>query len=255
MHPAGSEGPLTDIARRLVRAGASVCLTGAGVSAESGIPTFRDAATGLWSRFDPEQLASVDGFRNHPDLVWRWYRERVRAVQDAQPNPGHVALARLARILDGFTIVTQNVDDLHERAGSADVVHLHGRLTAYRCLECGTPVQLGLAERLANEPPVCAACAGLIRPGVVWFGELLDGSLWQRASAASQQAEVMLVVGTSGMVWPAAELPLLARRTGAHVVEVNPEVTELTGWVDACVRGRSGEVLPVLADMVERLTA
>ena len=255
MHSAGSEGALTDIAGRLVRAHASVCLTGAGVSAESGISTFRDAATGLWSRFDPEQLASVAGFRNNPNLVWRWYRDRVRAVQDARPNPGHVALARLARSLEGFTTVTQNVDDLHERAGSADVVHLHGRLTAYRCLECGTPVQLDLAERLAAKPPVCAACAGLIRPGVVWFGELLDGGLWQRVCAACQQAQVMLVVGTSGLVWPAAELPLLARRAGAHVVEVNPEDTELTGWADTCVRGRAGEVLPVLADQVEQMVS
>ena len=255
MHPTGPEDTLTDIAGRLVRARASVCLTGAGVSAESGIPTFRDAATGLWSRFDPEQLASVSGFRNNPDLVWRWYRDRVRTVQDASPNPGHVALARLARSLGGFTTVTQNVDDLHERAGSADVVHLHGRLTAYRCLECGTPAQLGQAERLADQPPECAACAGMIRPGVVWFGELLDGRLWQQACAACQQAQVMLVVGTSGLVWPAAELPLLARRAGAHVVEVNPEETELTGWVDTRVCGRSGEVLPVLADQVERMVS
>ena len=253
MHSAGSEGLLAAIARRLVHAEGSVCLTGAGVSAESGIPTFRDAATGLWSRFDPEQLASVAGFRNNPDLVWRWYRDRVRAVQDAQPNPGHVALARLARILDGFTTVTQNVDDLHERAGSEDVVHLHGRLTAYRCLECGTPVQLDQAQRLAAEPPVCAVCAGLIRPGVVWFGELLDANFWEQAYAACQQAQVMLVVGTSGLVWPAAELPLLARRAGAHVVEVNPEDTELTGWADTCVRGCSGEILPLLADLIEGL--
>lgn len=249
----GPEGLLATIARRLARAEASVCLTGAGVSAESGIPTFRDALTGLWSRFDPEQLASVAGFRNNPNLVWRWYRDRVRSVHDAQPNPGHVALARLARSLDGFTTLTQNVDDLHERAGSEDVVHLHGQLTAYRCLECGMPVQLGLAERLAVEPPVCAACTGLIRPGVVWFGERLDANLWEQAHAACQRAQVMLVVGTSGLVWPAAELPLLARRAGAHVVEVNPEDTELTGWADTRVRGRSGEVLPVLAGQVERM--
>ena len=255
MRATGPEGPLAAIARRLARAEVSVCLTGAGVSAESGIPTFRDVATGLWSRFDPEQLASVDGFRNNPNLVWCWYRDRVRAVQDAQPNPGHVALARLARILGGFTTITQNVDDLHERAGSADVVHLHGRLTVYRCLECGTPVQLDLAQRLAAEPPVCAACAGLIRPGVVWFGELLDANLWEQAYAACQQAQVMLVVGTSGLVWPAAELPLLARRAGAHIVEVNPEDTELTGWADTCVRGRSGEILPLLADQVERMVS
>ena len=255
MDPAWWEDPLADIACRLARADASVCLTGAGVSAESGIPTFRDSATGLWSRFDPGQLASIDGFRNDPPLVWRWYRDRVRTVQDARPNPGHVALAHLARVLDGFTTVTQNVDDLHERAGLADVIHLHGRLTAYRCLECGVPVQLGMAERLAAEPPVCKDCAGLIRPGVVWFGELLDANLWERACAACQEAQIMLVVGTSGLVWPAAELPLLARRAGAHVVEVNPEDTELSGRVDACVRGRSGEVLSVLAGLVERLMA
>ena len=255
MPPAGLEGALTDIAGRLVRADASVCLTGAGVSAESGISTFRDAATGLWSRFDPEQLASVRGFRTNPTLVWRWYRDRVKAVGDARPNPGHVALARLAQVLDSFTTVTQNVDDLHERAGLADVVHLHGRLTAYRCLECGAPARLDMAERLAAEPPACAACAGLIRPGVVWFGELLDANLWERACAACQQAQVMLVVGTSGLVWPAAELPLLALRAGAHVVEINPDDTELSGWVDACVRGRSGEVLPALAGLVERMVA
>lgn len=253
MRTTGPEGTLTDIAGRLVRARASVCLTGAGVSAESGISTFRDASTGLWSHFDPEQLASADGFRNDPPLVWRWYRDRIKAVQDARPNPGHVALVRLAGVLDGFTTVTQNVDDLHERAGLADVVHLHGRLTAYRCLECGTPVQLDLEERLADAPPVCSVCAGFIRPGVVWFGELLDANLWEQAYAACQQADVMLVVGTSGLVWPAAELPLLARRAGAHVVEVNPEDTELTGWADTCVRGRSGEILPLLADQVGQM--
>ena len=255
MPPAGLEGALADIAGRLVRADASVCLTGAGVSAESGISTFRDAATGLWSRFDPEQLASVRGFRANPVLVWRWYRDRVKAVEEARPNPGHVALARLGQVLDGFTTVTQNVDDLHERAGLADVVHLHGRLTAYRCLECGAPARLDMAERLAAEPPACPACAGLIRPGVVWFGELLDANLWERACTACQQAQVMLVVGTSGLVWPAAELPLLALRSGAHVVEINPDDTELSGWVDACVRGRSGEVLPALAGLVERMVA
>lgn len=239
---------LVAAARLLHAARRVVCLTGAGVSAESGIPTFRDAQTGLWARFDPAQLASQEGFAAAPGLVWRWYMERLDLVEHAHPNAGHLAIAALARQITDFTLVTQNVDNLHERAGSHSVLHLHGRIDRFLCNECGFEHVLTAQDRTAPTPPHCAACNGLVRPGVVWFGELLPARILDHAWRAAERCDAMLVVGTSGVVYPAAQLPLLAHQAGARIIEVNPERSPLTEMADVYLQGPAGALLPALLD-------
>lgn len=225
-----------------------VCLTGAGVSAESGIPTFRDAQTGLWARFDPAQLASQEGFAAAPGLVWRWYMERLQLVEHAHPNPGHLAIAALARQIADFILVTQNVDNLHERGGSRSVLHLHGRIDRFHCNECGFEHVLTEQDRTAPTPPHCVACCGLVRPDVVWFGELLPARVLDHAWRAAERCDAMLVVGTSGVVYPAAQLPMLAHQAGAHIIEVNPERSPLTAMADVHLQGPAGALLPALLE-------
>jgi NAD-dependent deacetylase len=227
-------------------------LTGAGVSAESGIATFREAQSGLWSRYDPETLASAEGFARNPGLVWRWYMDRFGGAVHAQPNAGHSALARLETLDATLTLVTQNVDDLHERAGSSRVLHLHGSLGEFRCSNCARPHLLADAERYAPEPPRCATCHGYVRPGVVWFGELLPEDVLEGAWQAARRCDLCLVVGTSGVVYPAAALPEMAQRSGALVVEVNTERSELSPRADIVLIGRSGQVLPALEAAAQR---
>jgi NAD-dependent deacetylase len=223
-------------------------LTGAGMSAESGVPTFRDAQTGLWSSFDPMQLASPAGFRADPALVWRWYAWRRQLVARAQPNAGHLALARAAGRFESLRIVTQNVDGLHQRAGSREVIEIHGNILHTCCLDrCGVSYERP-EELPVGEPPHCPGCGGWLRPGVVWFGEMLDVQTLQAAGAALRSAEALLVVGTSGLVYPAAGLPLQARRAGAVIVIVNPEPSEIDSAADIVVRGTAGAVLPALLD-------
>lgn len=228
-------------ARALLAAAREILvLTGAGISAESGVPTFRGAG-GLWREHRPEDLATPEAFARDPDLVWEWYEWRRARVAAAAPNPGHHALVRLEGSGRPFTLVTQNVDGLHERAGSRDVVRLHGSLWTVRCTRCG-------AERddrrvpLPERPPRCA-CGGLERPGVVWFGEPLPAEALERAIAAAGSCDVLLVVGTSAVVWPAAGLVPHAFAAGARVVEVNPEPSAISGQVLA-LRGPAGAVLP-----------
>ena len=226
-----------------------VVLTGAGVSAESGIPTFRDPLTGLWRRFDPMELASAQAFRRNPALVWGWYEWRRMKVMQTQPNLAHLALARLAERKREMILITQNVDDLHERAGSAEVIHLHGSLQQPRCFACARePAALAAPhepeEGRALEPPRCQYCDGQLRPGVVWFGEALPQAALASAFKAAQEAELLLVVGTSGMVYPAAELPAIARRAGAQVLHINPQLELEEG--DWGIQGLAGEVLPQL---------
>lgn len=221
-------------------------LTGAGMSADSGVPTFRDAQTGLWSRFDPMQLASPEGFRADPPLVWRWYAWRRERIRQAQPNAGHLALAAAAARLPSLRLVTQNVDGLHQRAGSRDVIELHGNLMGTRCL-AGCGVAYGEAQALpAGEPPRCPACGAWLRPDVVWFGEALDPQRLAAAEAVAQGCDLMLVVGTSGLVYPAAGLPARARAAGARVVIVNPEPTGLDDEAHLTLRGTAAQVLPRL---------
>ncbi|MFT3804716.1 MAG: NAD-dependent deacylase [Burkholderiaceae bacterium] len=225
-------------------------LTGAGMSAESGIPTFRGASNGLWSNFDPETLATANAWRNDKALVWGWYQWRTAMVEQAQPHEGHRALAELSALRPGLVVVTQNVDDLHERAGCLDVIHLHGSLFAPRCFACARscphqPADPALAARpaLRMTPPVCAHCGGFIRPGVVWFGEQLPKASLARAVQVITECDALLVIGTSGVVHPAASLPGLARKRGVPVVEINPEPTALTPEVDLAWQVPAGQGL------------
>ena len=219
-------------------------LTGAGMSAESGVPTFRDALTGLWARFDPERLATEAAFRRDPALVWGWYRWRAALVARAAPNTGHLGIARLQDEHE-VRVVTQNVDDLHERAGSNDVVHLHGSLFASRCIGCARradpePLARGLeavpTEGRHEAPQRCIACGEAIRPGVVWFGEALPEAALEAAALAIQRCELLVVVGTSGLVHPAASLPRVAHDAGRPVLEINPVATPVTALAQASWR-------------------
>ncbi|WP_081015057.1 SIR2 family NAD-dependent protein deacylase [Pseudomonas fluorescens] len=219
---------ISNIAMLLQQAKHVVVFTGAGVSAESGIPTFRDALTGLWAQFDPAQLATAEAFRADPSLCWGWYEWRRLKVLQSQPNAAHLAIANLAKYVPQLTVVTQNVDDLHERAGSQNVIHLHGSLHSPRCINCGSAHEAPLhsGERYEEgsrlEPPRCSACNGCIRPGVVWFGEMLPEAAWSAGLAAAEDCDLFFSIGTSGVVYPAAELPLRALGRGASVVHINP---------------------------------
>jgi len=240
-----------DVRARLDAARRVCVLTGAGMSAESGIATFRDALTGLWSRFDPAQLASEDGFRADPALVWNWYAERRAGVARAEPNAGHHALAAFERARPGvLTLVSQNVDDLHQRAGNRDTIRLHGDILAERWLDPCPRAERGNACDTAwatpGTPPRCVECGNLVRPGVVWFGELLPEGAMAAAEAAARDCDVMLVVGTSGAVWPAAGLAATARQAGGYVAIVNPHPSEIDAQAHAVLRGTAATVLPQL---------
>lgn len=241
----------------LRRAQHVLVLTGAGVSAESGIPTFRDRLTGLWENYDALQLATPEAFARDASLVWGWYEWRRARVQAAAPNPAHRAIARLAACLPRLTLVTQNVDDLHERAGSPGVIHLHGELARPYCERCRTPHvaappgagQPGSAMPEGgrrSEPPRCAQCGGRVRPGVVWFGEALPRAPWEAAVAAARGCDLCFCVGTSAVVQPAASLIDLAQRAGATSVQVNPNPTGADRSCTHLLRGPAGELLPPL---------
>jgi len=236
----------------LAQRGGLCVLTGAGMSAESGIATFRDALTGHWARFDPMELASPEGFRANPERVWRWYAERREGVRSASPNAGHVALADFALRHPGvLTLVTQNVDDLHQRAGNTDAIQLHGDILEDRWLDrCPRHTRGGNACDPAGatpgKPPNCAECGNTVRPGVVWFGEALPPHVLNAAEQAADHCAVMLVVGTSGAVWPAAGLAGRARRQGAQVIIVNPANSEIDAQAHCVLRGTAAEVLPPL---------
>ena len=217
--------------------------TGAGVSQESGIPTFRDAQVGLWAKHNPEELASVRGFRRNPGLVWDWYRHRRQLCQSTQPNPGHVAIAELESTASEVVVVTQNVDDLHRRAGSSDILELHGNIFRYKCLDNNHPFDLTDDDE-NDSPPLCPYCDSFIRPDVVWFGEALPLGAIDRAVDLCRQCDVMLVVGTSGLVQPAALLPYEVAYQGGTVIEINPNLSEISDIADLSIQGPSGQVLP-----------
>jgi NAD-dependent deacetylase len=230
-----------------------VVSTGAGMSRESGIPTFRDAQEGLWARFRPEELATEQGFRANPRRVWSWYAERRRRILACQPHAGHQALVELQRGVPRTLIVTQNIDGLHQQAGSSDVVELHGNIRRTKCLDGSHPYTGALPDTLAeHDPPPCPSCGSPLRPDVVWFGEMLPELATHRAWTAAGQCDALLVVGTSGAVWPAAELPHVARSAGATVIEVNPMPSELTPVVDIFLQGAAGMVLPALVSRCRR---
>ena len=216
-----------ELLQRLAAAKSVTVLTGAGVSAESGVPTFRDAQTGLWAKFSPEELATPRAFRRNPRLVWEWYEWRRKLVAGAKPNPAHLALAEMEKLFLRFHLITQNVDGLHQRAGSRNVIELHGNITRTKCSEEGTIVSSW--KDTGDVPPKCPACGGLLRPDVVWFEEPMPEAEMRQAMTASTHCDVFFSIGTSTVVYPAAALPSEALRSGATVVEINPQPNTIHG--------------------------
>lgn len=235
----------------------AVVLTGAGISAESGIPTFRDP-DGLWEEFEPQELANVEAFLDNPTLVQGWYRHRRQIVTEAAPNDAHHALAALEEMVPTVTVITQNVDDLHNRAGSSTVLELHGNITHNYCIDCEETVAPERVDAAIREgtPATCPACGGLVRPDVVWFGEMLPPDVLDAASRATNDADVFLSIGTSAVVHPAARLPLQARDQGAYVAEINPESTPVTSIADVALHGPAGTYVPAVVNALsERVDA
>jgi NAD-dependent deacetylase len=234
----------TEAVRRSLRTGKIVAFTGAGISAESHVPTFR-GTDGLWRNYSPEKLCTAEAFSSDPRLVWEWYDWLRGLIHAAQPNPGHLALAEMQRRdPKRFTLVTQNMDGLHERAGAQDVVKLHGDIWLLRCTTCGRE---GRDEQvpIKHLPPLCR-CGGILRPGIVWFGEMLPEDPWERAMDAARRADVFMTIGTSALVYPAAGLIQVARQSGAQVVIVNSDATPADDFAEWILRGAAGEILPRL---------
>ncbi|MCX7880496.1 MAG: NAD-dependent deacylase [Ignavibacteria bacterium] len=239
-----------DLIDALTCANFVAALTGAGVSAESGIKTFRDP-DGLWAKFNPMELASIDGFLSNPQRVWDWYQYRREVINNAKPNPGHYALAEMEKLFPQFTLITQNVDRLHQKAGSKKVIELHGNIIENHCFQCKRPFE-GETALPDGEIPKCPSCGGLIRPSVVWFGELLPFDALTEAEQSATECNVFFSIGTSAEVYPAANLPLIAKRSGALVVEVNPNYTALTPYVDFKISETSAVALPAIVEEVKR---
>jgi len=223
-----------------------VALTGAGVSQESGLRTFREAQSGLWEQYRPEDLATPQAFQRNPKLVWDWYAMRRELAGTVEPNPGHYAVAEMAHHIQDFVLVTQNVDGLHRKAGSRDVIELHGNLQRVKCSNCGMAAQVW--DEAVDDVPRCSSCGGLLRPDVVWFGEQLPLDALEKAVEVSRRCDAFLSIGTSGLVRPAASLAYAARRNGGVVIEVNAESTPLTSNCNFVFHGKSGEILPQLVE-------
>ncbi len=225
-------------------------LTGAGISAESGIKTFRDS-DGLWTKFNPMELATVDGFMNNTELVWEWYKHRKETIGSKKPNPGHIALAKMEQLFTEFTLITQNIDRLHHRAGSKNIYELHGNVEDNYCFDCKEPFY-GDTNLPEGQIPICPECGGKIRPAVVWFGEMLPVHAIRGGQEAAARCDVFFSIGTSAEVYPAANIPLIAKQAGAYVVEVNPKPTAISTYMDECLLAPSGEALPLLLDEFEK---
>lgn len=242
-----------ELIHRLKNARHIAVLTGAGVSAESGVPTFRDAQTGLWAAFSPEELATPEAFARDPRLVWEWYAWRRKWVADARPNPGHHALAEWADLAPQFTLMTQNVDGLHQEVGSRDVIELHGNIHRTKCSVEGTVVELW--QDTNPPPPLCPRCGAHLRPDVVWFHEPLPVKALELAFQAATDCDVFLSIGTSTIVYPAAQLPFDALEAGATVIEINPDRTPLTDRAHFALSGPAGQILPPWVNALRGLTS
>lgn len=232
-----------ELIERLKSAERVAVLTGAGVSAESGVPTFR-GESGIWKKFRPEELANFDAFMRNPDLVWEWYSMRKNMMSEVSPNPGHYSLVKMEEYYPVFTLITQNIDNLHREAGSKNILEVHGNIRRNYCLDCRINYNDEDLE-LGDQAPRCE-CGGLIRPDVVWFGEILPEDVLTKSFRASENCEVFFSIGTSAVVYPAAMFPQSAKRSGALLIEINPEITPLTPMTDYYFSGASGEILPVL---------
>jgi NAD-dependent deacetylase len=243
MTESSNQAKVQVLKEKLAGADRVVVLTGAGISAESGVPTFR-GQDGLWRQYRATELATPEAFAEDPRLVWEFYSWRREVLAPLHPNPGHLALAAMEKRFPQFTLITQNIDGLHQRAGSRNVIELHGNIWWVRCAGCG---ELTEDRRVPlPELPHCGSCGALLRPHVVWFGEMLDPMILDQAHRALETCQAMMVVGTSGVVQPAAAMGATARRRGAFVAEVNLEATPYTGVYDLSILGKSGEVLPLL---------
>lgn len=242
---------LDKIAKILKNCNKIVVLTGAGISAESGVPTFR-GKEGLWGKFKPEELATMDAFMANPDIVWEWYNWRRDLMGKVEPNPGHFALAELEQMKPELTLVTQNVDGLHKTAGAKNILELHGNIYRNKCSSCNQPHN----DQIEIDPdniPQCSKCGGKLRPDVVWFGEMLDPVVIDTAFRVSEEAELFVSVGTSAIVHPAASLPMTAKQMGAVLIEINPEETPLSYMADYSIRDKSGVCLPQLIEKMRAI--
>ena len=232
----------------LLNANKTLVLTGAGMSAESGVPTFRDAQSGLWSRFRPEELATPEAFMDHPQIVWDWYADRRKNIDSVSPHAGHTALVELEQHFETLLLVTQNVDGLHQQAGSGDVIELHGNIMLSVCSETGRTIETSWIESNPGHPPASPHHPrGLARPGVVWFGESLPADAMNRAMTAASQCDVCFSIGTSTLVQPAASLPLVALNSGACVIEINPTPTPLSDMATFTLQATAAEALTAIS--------
>ncbi len=235
------------LTEKLKNAKKIVFVTGAGISQESGIPTFR-GNDGLWRKYDPMQLATIDAFYNNPKLVWEWYEDRRKNILNAKPNPGHFAIAELEKFKD-VVVLTQNIDGLHQRAGSSHVLELHGSIIRIKCTVC--EFEDDIPSSFENLPPKCIKCNNILRPDVVWFGESLPQKVWNQAIIEASSCEIMIVAGTSLVVSPANTLPVYAKENNAILIEVNPEQTQMSSEMDMSLRTTSAQALPSIIKIFE----
>lgn len=232
---------------RLLSAERIVFFTGAGISAESGIPTFR-GKEGIWNKLKPEELANFDSFIRNPDIVWEWYQYRRKIVSESNPNDGHLAIVEFENFAD-TSVITQNVDNLHRRAGSKVVYELHGNIEKNYCIDCRKRYDYNNFN-YSSKAPICE-CGGRIRPDIVWFGEYLPQDQYASSEKAAKDCDIIFLIGTSGIVYPAASIPLIAKAAGAYLVEINTDQTELTFRCDISFKGKSGEVLPQILQLLK----
>jgi NAD-dependent deacetylase len=240
---------ISGVLKSLLKKGKKVVvLTGAGISAESGVPTFR-GEDGLWKKFKPEELATFDAFISNPQLVWEWYEYRRKLISEVKPNPAHYGLVEMQGYFEDFHLITQNVDGLHQKAGSKEVIELHGNIKRNKCISCEKKFEE--IELTSKEIPPKCKCGGLVRPDVVWFGEMLPQEAINKACELSSKCDIFFSIGTSAVVYPAASLPLIAKKAGAYLVEVNLERTELSALADEVFLGKAGEIMPEIAGFIK----
>ncbi len=244
-----NKNPYSQAARLLSKASQIIAFTGSGISAESGIPTFR-GKDGLWKKFRAQDLATPSAFAENPKLVWEWYDWRRGIIAEKEPNPGHKTLAQWEGLFSSLHVITQNIDGLHQKAGSKKIIELHGDIWKLRCTKEGTVIE-DHTTPLKELPPKCAECGALARPHVVWFGEALDRNLLEKAVQLSSEADLMFVIGTSALVYPAASIPFTAMDSGAKIIEINPESTPLTPHADISIRGKAGDILPKISQTLK----